>query len=207
MNPSQPRSSRIVAFSLLGLVSACSPQPPEPQSPGAQSPEAPERLDATESQPYEQEQSAPAADSPAAPEPAAAAKPATGGASEEKAPHDALPSKRKSDEGRAAGAAPAPPITAADDELSRSQPAIAGLDLQSALQLIESNAKALESSVSSGAPDCPGAEGYRKAVCELAERICALENELPSTTRDRHCGDSRARCGSASARYRAVCGD
>jgi hypothetical protein len=55
------------------------------------------------------------------------------------------------------------------------------------------------------APNCELAETFRRSVCDLAERICALESKLPSSTRERYCGDSRARCSHASANYRQAC--
>jgi hypothetical protein len=81
----------------------------------------------------------------------------------------------------------------------------AGYSLPKALAAIERFDAQLSAAVALSAPNCPDAEGFRRSVCQLAERICVLEDDLPSSGQERHCGDSRARCVAATSRYRQSC--
>jgi hypothetical protein len=62
----------------------------------------------------------------------------------------------------------------------------------------------LTSALALSVPDCSAAERFRHNVCALAEHICTLERELPSTT-PHNCGDGRTRCSEATIRYNAKC--
>jgi hypothetical protein len=62
----------------------------------------------------------------------------------------------------------------------------------------------LTSALALSVPDCGAAERFRQNVCTLAERICTLERDLPSTTPHR-CTDGRQRCTDATTRYNAKC--
>lgn len=62
----------------------------------------------------------------------------------------------------------------------------------------------LESALSLAVPDCSAAERFRQNVCSLAERICTLEQDLPSTT-PHNCVDGRKRCSDATSRYHGKC--
>lgn len=62
----------------------------------------------------------------------------------------------------------------------------------------------LTSALALSIPDCDAAERHRQNVCSLAERICALERDLPSTTPHR-CNDGQTRCADATNRYNAKC--
>ncbi len=53
-------------------------------------------------------------------------------------------------------------------------------------------------------PDCGAAARFRENVCALAERICTIERDLPSTTPHK-CTDGRQRCSDATSRYNAKC--
>jgi type IV secretory pathway VirB10-like protein len=85
-----------------------------------------------------------------------------------------------------------------DDE---AEPALAVSESWTQLNVaFEEMASALALSV----PDCGTAERFRQNVCALAERICNLERELPSTT-PHNCSDGRSRCSDATSRYNAKC--
>lgn len=77
-------------------------------------------------------------------------------------------------------------------------------DVPTALADIDQYFAKLSAIVELSAPDCNRAETFRRAVCQLAERICVLEQDLPSTV-ERHCEDSRARCVAATSRYADTC--
>lgn len=53
-------------------------------------------------------------------------------------------------------------------------------------------------------PDCQSAERLRRSVCQLADAVCDLEQELPKTT-GRRCDDSKHRCSEATRRYESKC--
>lgn len=91
-------------------------------------------------------------------------------------------------EGRSASADEAEPALAVSE--SWTQLNVAYDDLTSALAL--------------SVPDCGAAERFRQNVCALAERICTLERDLPSTT-PHNCNDGRTRCSDATSRYNAKC--
>jgi hypothetical protein len=69
---------------------------------------------------------------------------------------------------------------------------------------LEDNEQHLSESLALANPDCPKADSFRRAVCDLSERICELESELPDTTAG-VCGDARSRCNAANASYRQHC--
>ncbi len=81
---------------------------------------------------------------------------------------------------------------------------IDGYDLPKSLAAIDVFEARLSATIELKEPACEQAETFRRAVCQLAERICALEQPLPSSV-ERHCVDSRARCANATSRYRAGC--
>jgi hypothetical protein len=63
-----------------------------------------------------------------------------------------------------------------------------------------------EEALSSGAPRCGEAERLRALVCDLAERICDLVEDLPrSSSGHGQCLDGRQRCEDAKRRYAAQC--
>lgn len=56
------------------------------------------------------------------------------------------------------------------------------------------------------AADCDAAEHFRDRVCQLAERLCELSRDLPSSSRAHgDCADGRDRCQQASRRYAERC--
>lgn len=81
---------------------------------------------------------------------------------------------------------------------------IEAYDLPKSLSAIDVYDRRLSATIELKAPDCEQAENFRRAVCQLAERICVLEQDLPTTV-ERHCADSRTRCVSAAKRYSATC--
>lgn len=150
---------------------------------------------------------------PAAEEkPAAAAGAGLGRASQSApAPMLAPAPREKSDVAKhkkeAAPPAPKPAKGALGESEARSpvadeaEPALAYTESWTQLNVaFDSLASALALSV----PDCSVAERFRQNVCALAERICELERDLPSTT-PHHCGDGRSRCSEATSRYNAKC--
>ena len=82
---------------------------------------------------------------------------------------------------------------------------IESYDLPAALAALADFDARLSASIELSAPDCDQAEIFRRAVCQLAERICVLEEGLPSSVVARECGDSRARCVAATSRFRQSC--
>jgi hypothetical protein len=61
--------------------------------------------------------------------------------------------------------------------------------------------------LATGAPNCDEADGFRREVCRLAERICDLSRDLPpSSTSHSDCEDGKERCEAANRRYSDVCG-
>lgn len=87
---------------------------------------------------------------------------------------------------------------ALDDEAS---PALAASQSWSQLNVAFGE---LESALALSVPDCGAAERFRQNVCTLAERICTLEQDLPSTT-PHNCADGRKRCSDATSRYHGKC--
>lgn len=85
-----------------------------------------------------------------------------------------------------------------DDEAS---PALAASQSWSQLNVAFGD---LESALALSVPDCGAAERFRQNVCTLAERICTLEQDLPSTT-PHNCEDGRKRCSDATSRYHGKC--
>lgn len=85
-----------------------------------------------------------------------------------------------------------------DDEAS---PALAASQSWSQLNVAFGE---LESALALSVPDCGAAERFRQNVCTLAERICTLEQDLPSTT-PHNCADGRKRCSDATSRYHGKC--
>lgn len=184
---SRVTASFVLALTALGLAH-CGGSTPEAEAPASVPPNTPEP--------------APASEAPAA----------QGAALDEQ--------ERGNSDGSAVEASPAaqPPLFEDDKpsaEAPRKERAKAddepdvGLaraySLPKALAAIEHFDAQLSAAIAASTPDCPGAEGFRRTVCQLAERICTLENDLPSSGAERHCGDSRARCNAATSRYRQSC--
>lgn len=63
---------------------------------------------------------------------------------------------------------------------------------------------ALQNALSSGAPDCERAALHRDRICDLAERICRLTEELPDSLEGK-CADGNARCERARHDYSRSC--
>jgi len=54
---------------------------------------------------------------------------------------------------------------------------------------------------------CEGARPHRDAICAIAERLCELPAERPSTTRpSASCYDARHSCDAAKTKFKARCG-
>lgn len=113
------------------------------------------------------------------------------------------------------GAPPPPadasPESAADEEVSgaASGDDREGEDEAGAAALVSELGMSFErfdDALASGAPDCVGAERFRKEVCRLAERICDLTSDLPaSSSGHARCEDGRQRCQAANQRYQEAC--
>jgi type IV secretory pathway VirB10-like protein len=72
------------------------------------------------------------------------------------------------------------------------------------ISLLEESFEQFENAIELAAPNCPAADKYRLTVCALADRICSLEEQVPTTTR-RRCDDGKQRCAQAGQKYRARC--
>lgn len=98
----------------------------------------------------------------------------------------------------------------AKGELGASEGSASADEAQPALAVSESWTQlnlafdGLTSALALSVPDCSAAERFRQNVCSLAEHICSLERDLPSTT-PHNCGDGRTRCNDATSRYNAKC--
>lgn len=154
----------------------------------------------------------PGAAPPNDPWPQAVTQPRSKSGDERQQPTPAEPAgarKHKKDESGAASQRPSAPKATlggrgssadmeADDTvavLERAQQATVDIDLA-----FERMAEALELAV----PDCSAAERFRQNLCSLADHICQIEQELPTTTM-RRCEDGKKRCADASKRYRTRC--
>lgn len=185
---SRVTASLVLALAALGLPQ-CGGSTPEAETPASVPPSTP------------------------APAPASEAPAADGAALDEE---ERLDSNESAVEGAPAAPAPqfqddTPRVEAPRKERAKAddEPADVGLagsySLPKALAAIEHFDAQLSAAIEASTPDCPGAEGFRRTVCQLAERICSLESDLPSSGAERHCGDSRARCSAATSRYRQSC--
>jgi hypothetical protein len=106
---------------------------------------------------------------------------------------------RKSGAAKRERAAAKPKAAPGDDQAEASAQVVMELH-----RMLEDNEQALTRSLELANPDCPKADSFRRAVCDLSERICSLESELPDTTNG-VCGDARSRCSKANTSYRQHC--
>lgn len=108
------------------------------------------------------------------------------------------------DEADAVGGAPAPAVQSPSGAKKAPGGTTSEELLTDAEQAQLSARDAFVSALAAAAPDCEGARGFRDAVCSLAERICALTGQAPSSLAAR-CDDGRRRCAQSRLRYSRQC--
>lgn len=192
-------SSRVTALLVLATavwgLARCGGSTPEAETPASTQPAAPAEAPAPE---------APArAQAPDATEPAAAEEQDQLDFDESGAESLPAPAAPAFDDDKPAPEAPRKERAKSDD--SADVGLARGYSLPKALAAIAHFDAQLSLAIEASSPDCGEAEGFRRTVCQLAERICVLESDLPSSGAERHCGDSRARCSAATSRYRQSC--
>ena len=79
--------------------------------------------------------------------------------------------------------------------------------LESAPQDIALFDQKLDGVLALAAPDCTTAWALRDRICDLAQRLCDLADRSAEPDVAERCADGRARCGHATERVRAACGD
>lgn len=68
--------------------------------------------------------------------------------------------------------------------------------------------RAFDDDIAPSALSCSGARPHRDAICSIAERLCELPPERPSTTRpSARCEEARQTCTQARSRFKERCGD
>lgn len=136
-----------------------------------------------------------------------------GGSAEKKEakPAAAAPAPERARTQNAEAAAPAPARPAsrkANDEAAVGGAASAGgeplAEWRHSVALMDQTYDRFQDAMALSTPDCPAADKFRQAVCTLAEHICRLEEQMPTTTK-RRCDDGRQRCEQAGQKYRARC--
>lgn len=90
---------------------------------------------------------------------------------------------------------------ALDDDGETALPATAS----EAAQLLDTTFTALGNALELATPDCTTAGTLRDRVCELAEHICRLAGDAPSSETQSLCKDGRVRCEQARARFDGTC--
>lgn len=138
-------------------------------------------------------QEAPASAAKESPAPAPA-EPAAASTFDQKEADDAAP--------RSEQAPVAPSIAAEEGPGSEKRKAAADSDTR----LFEEN-RAFDGAMQPTALSCDGARPHRDAICSIAERLCELPAEEPSTTQpNRRCSDARYSCSRAKDKFKARCG-
>ena len=140
---------------------------------------------------------------------------------EEAAPNEALPDSGRSDELRATEPSPAAPAPEAvvsppagppetPEKGKRQQEEASDMDQimvgATEFDKLMMHQGALERLLAPEHMSCEGALPRKDAICEIATRICELEEASPSSGSQRHCEQARKACKDAKKSFDARCG-